>query len=97
MTHSLRYYEAARAEVACLLPLRDELSRNVGRLKLRLRASGASESDALYERVLRCERVLGQLDARIRIAADFLSGRLNAPLHVEPSPAAPRATGRTAL
>jgi hypothetical protein len=74
MHESLLRYEQARNELAQLLPLRDRVSRASGRLRVAATRSSPARADALLERARRCERVIGRLDARIRLAADVLSG-----------------------
>ncbi|HEY8123791.1 MAG TPA: hypothetical protein VII78_20900 [Myxococcota bacterium] len=69
--------EPARAELAVLLPLRESLARRAGALRDQVVRAGRHHPERLYARALRCDRVVRQLDTRIRHAAERLaSGRV---------------------
>jgi hypothetical protein len=73
MTESPRPDEPARAALAVLLPLRDSLARRAGALRVELARAEPLRSERLYARALRCDRVVGLLDSRIRLAAEQLA------------------------
>ena len=80
MTESGSHDEPARAEIAALLPIRDALARRAGSLRIELSRAGPLRRERLYSRVLRCDRVVHQLDTRIRLAAELLASGRIAPL-----------------
>ena len=77
MTESRRPDEPARAALAVLLPLRDSLARRAGALRVELARAEPLRSERLYARALRCDRVVGLLDTRIRLAAGQLASGPN--------------------
>lgn len=58
----------ARAEVTQLVPLHEQLAKQLGALRLSLCEAEAERSEQLYEKALRYERVVGRLENRIRVA-----------------------------
>lgn len=77
MSQEERSDEPARAELAALLPLRDAIARRASTLRAQLFAAEPHRREHLYSRALRCDRVTGLLDTRIRLAAEVLaSGRV---------------------
>ena len=73
MTNATRREELARAEIAGLLPVREQLSRRASVLRLRHSGANGMQRDALGDKAERCERVVHRLDARIRLAAEILA------------------------
>jgi hypothetical protein len=63
----------ARAEVSELVPLCEQLARQLGAVRLRLVEEEVERSARLYEKALRYERVVGRLENRIRVALLSLS------------------------
>jgi hypothetical protein len=68
-----RRTEHARAELASLLPLRDDLAQRVGELRARLASAEEPRAARIDARALRCEHLVRLLDTRIRLAAEVLA------------------------
>lgn len=60
--------DVARAEVSELVPLCEQLARQLSAVRLRLADEEAERSAPLYEKALRYQRVVGRLENRIRVA-----------------------------
>jgi hypothetical protein len=60
--------EVARAEVSELVPLHEQIARQLGEVRLRLVEATPTDEDPLYEKALRYQRVVGRLENRIRVA-----------------------------
>lgn len=73
MTTATRREERARAEIAGLLPVREQLSRRASAFRLRGSGAHGLRRDALGDKAERCERVVRRLDARIRLAAEIIA------------------------
>lgn len=65
--------DRARAELAALLPLRDEIARRAEGLRSELASAAPSQRERLDARALRRERLVHLLDTRIRLAAQRLA------------------------
>ncbi len=73
MTNATQPEELARAEIAGLLPVREQLSRRASALRLRGSGARGLRRDVLGDKAERCERVVRRLDARIRLAAEIIA------------------------
>jgi len=60
--------EEARAEVTQLVPLHEQLAKQLGALRLSLCDADGARSEGLYEKALRYERLVGRIENRIRVA-----------------------------
>ena len=81
MTAQPHRADRARADLAALFPVRDELARRADALRLRIARQLDPRAERLDARAQRCERLVRLLDTRIRIAAEMLAdaGRSRAP------------------
>jgi putative hemolysin len=73
MTASAHTTERARAELAALFPLRDEIAFRAGALRAEQASAPQSRRERLDARALRFERLVRLLDTRIRLAAEVLA------------------------
>ncbi len=73
MTTATHRDELARAEIAGLLSVREQLSRRSSALRLRRSGAHGLRRDALGDKAERCERVVRRLDSRIRLAAEVIA------------------------
>lgn len=73
MSESSRPEELARAEIAGLLPIRDQLSQRSSALRLRLAGASSPRREVLSEKAQRCDHVVRLLDSRIRLAAELMA------------------------
>lgn len=70
--------EAARAELAVLLELREAFSARVRALRVSGSGTDDPKRELPHARLQRCERIVGLLDTRIRLAAEQLAqGRIS--------------------
>ena len=64
--------EVAREEVSQLVPLAEQIARQLGEVRLQLCDAAPGGEDPLYEKALRYQRVMGRLENRIRSAVEIV-------------------------